>query len=195
MDVLALKGWTARGLRGCGTAALLLTHLVSVSQARTREPFAARAGLDAAQASAKIWAEDAALVYVENDESVAAPGLSERWGYLFFSPASQRCRAYSIRDGKVIEAEDLSMDFVAPPVSANWVDSGVALAAAEEQVGSAFREKHAGVLSTMLLARGVFADAAPDQTHWLLIYTSPDAPSLFVVVDATEGKVRRTWRG
>jgi hypothetical protein len=28
-----------------------------------------------------------------------------------------------------------------------------------------------------------------------LIYTSPQAPTLFVVVDAVTGKVKRTWRG
>ena len=47
----------------------------------------------------------------------------------------------------------------------------------------------------MLLLRGAFEDGNPDQTTWTLIYTSPTAPSLFVVVDAVQGKVRRTWRG
>ena len=47
----------------------------------------------------------------------------------------------------------------------------------------------------MLLSRGAFRDDDPDETTWTLIYTSPDAPSLFVVVDAAGGKVRRTWRG
>jgi hypothetical protein len=47
----------------------------------------------------------------------------------------------------------------------------------------------------MLLMRGAFQDKDPDQTTWTLIYTSPSAPSLFVVVDATAAKVRRTWRG
>lgn len=195
MDVHTRKGWTARGRRGCGMAAMLLILAVTPVSAREREPFAARAGLDMAQSAAKVWAEDAVLVYLENDESVVGSGRSERWGYLFFSPATQRSRAYSIREGRVIEAEDLTMDFVAPPVSGNWIDSEAALAAADEKVGREFREKHAGVVGTMLLARGVFADGSPDQTNWVLVYTSPGGPSLFVVVDATEGKVRRTWRG
>jgi len=195
MDIHALKGWAARAARGCGMTAVLLALTVSLTAARERAPFAARTGLDVAQASAKVWAEDAVLVYVENDESVRADGAAERWGYLFFSPATQRSRAYSVREGRVLEAEDLSMDFVAPPVAASWIDSGVALAAAEEKVGREFREKHAGVVGTMLLARGVFSDGSPDQTNWVLVYTSAGNPSLFVVVDATEGKVRRTWRG
>jgi len=175
--------------------AILLVLAISPVSARDLAAFAARSGLDVAHAAAKVWAEDAVLVYVENDESVVGSGRSVRWGYLFFSPASQRSRAYSIREGRVIEAEDLSMDFVAPPVSAHWIDSESALAAADEKVGREFREKHGGVIGTMLLARGVFSDGSPDQTNWVLIYTSPGNPSLFVVVDATEGKVRRTWRG
>jgi len=47
----------------------------------------------------------------------------------------------------------------------------------------------------MLLMRGAFDDTSPDRTSWTLVYTAPHAPSLFVVVDAAEGKVRRTWRG
>jgi hypothetical protein len=47
----------------------------------------------------------------------------------------------------------------------------------------------------MLLMRGAFDAENPNRTTWLLVYTTPDAPSLFVVVDAADGKVRRTWRG
>jgi hypothetical protein len=47
----------------------------------------------------------------------------------------------------------------------------------------------------MLLLRGAFDDADPDATTWTLVFTAPNAPSLFVMVDAADGKVRRTWRG
>ena len=107
MDVHARKGWTARLTRGCSLAVSLLVLMSWPASARDREPFAARAGLDMAQSAAKVWAEDAVLVYVENDESVVGTGRAERWGYLFFSPASQRSRAYSIREGRVIEAEEI----------------------------------------------------------------------------------------
>jgi hypothetical protein len=75
------------------------------------------------------------------------------------------------------------------------MDSGAALEAADRQVGNTFRKKHDGHLSAMLLMRGAFQDADPNPTTWTLIYTAPHVPSLFVMVDASAGKVRRTWRG
>lgn len=195
MDAQALKGWSARAAwRGCLALALLCATVRSAA-AREHTPFAAAVGVETATSAARIWAEDAVLVYVENDEPVTAQGAAERWSYLFFSPASQKSRSYSVRDGRVLQAEDLAMDFVAPAVSGIWIDSGAALAVAEEKVGREFREKHSGALGTMLLARGAFQDNAPDQTTWVLVYTSEGQPSLFVVVDAIEGKVRRTWKG
>jgi hypothetical protein len=47
----------------------------------------------------------------------------------------------------------------------------------------------------MLLMRGAFSEKDPDVTTWTFVYSAPGAPSLFVVVDATDGKVQRTWRG
>jgi len=160
-----------------------------------KPPFEARAGLDLAAAAARSWAPDAYLVYLENDEDLNAAGAAERWGYLFFSPSLDRSRGYSVRDGKIAAAEDLPMKFEAPPVSAGWIDSGAALALAEQKAGLDFRREHGGALATMLLMRGAFHGGDPDETTWTLIYHSPDAPSLFVVIDAAAGKVRRTWRG
>ena len=47
----------------------------------------------------------------------------------------------------------------------------------------------------MFLMRGPFQDGDPDETTWTFVYASANAPSLFVVVDAAQGKVRRTSRG
>lgn len=158
-------------------------------------PIEARAGVADAAAGAAIWASDAFLVYVENDEALEPSGATPRWGYLYYSPSLQKARAYSVRDGKILVAEDLEMTFTAPPVTTGWLDSGAALQLADAEAGTAFCRDHAGQVSTMLLTRGAFQDGDPDQTTWTIIYTAPDAPSLFVVVDATAGKVRRTWRG
>jgi hypothetical protein len=75
------------------------------------------------------------------------------------------------------------------------IDSHAALEVADKSVGFEFCKKQGGRLSTMLLMRGAFQDEHPDQTTWTVIYTAPHAPALFVMVDATAGKVRRTWRG
>jgi hypothetical protein len=79
-------------------------------------------------------------------------------------------------------------------VAAGWIDSGAAIAVAEHEAGRTF-QKNGGRLSSMLLMRGAFDESDPDRTTWTLVYTSPNAPSLYVVIDAAEGKVRRTWRG
>ncbi len=181
---------TSRLLGAC-TALLLACS----SHAGTPAAFAARQGLELATTAAQAWAADAALVYIENDETLADGANCERWGYLFYSPSLERSRVWSVRDGHIAVAENLDMRFDAPPVSAEWIDSGQALASAEAGGGGAFRKEFGGRLVTMLLMRGAFSEGDPDVTTWTFVYSAPGAPSLFVVVDATDGKVQRTWRG
>jgi len=176
---------------------LLFLLLIAPSFARAGDPpaFDARTGMELAADAARSWAPDAYLTYVENDDDLDAQGAAFRWGYLFYSPSLDKSRAYSIRDGKIVVAENLDMKFEAPALAAGWIDSDRALAAAEASVGQAFRTKYQGRLTTMLLMRGAFQEGDPDETTWTLVYTSPTAPALFVMVDATGAKVRRTWRG
>lgn len=177
-------------------AAFLLAALCAApSFAGPRPPFRAETGLDLAGAAARAWAEDASLVYLENDEAVDSTGAAERWGYLYYSPSLDQSRGYSVRDGKIVEADLLPMKLDAPPVGAGWIGSAAALAIAEDKAGFAFRSAHQGALSTMLLMRGAFHSDDPDETTWTLIYTAPGQPSLWIVIDAAGGKVRRTWRG
>lgn len=169
--------------------------LAGPATAGDHSPFGARDGLDVAASAARSWAEDATLVYLENDEPVTAAGHATRWGYLYYSPSKAGARAYSVRDGKVVTAEDLVMAFEAPPVPGSWVDSDIALTAADEKAGLDFRTKHGGQAGTMLLMRGVFHADRPDAVTWLVVYRAENVPSLFVVVDAATGKVAKTWRG
>lgn len=179
-------------------AALLTGGLLFVPMRATagdHVPYPARARVEIANVAAQAWAGDASLVYIENDEMLDASGSAVRWGYLFYSPALKTSRAYSVRDDKILVAENLEVKFEAPPLGSPWIDSGAALAAAEAHGGEAFRRDHQGSLKTMLLMRGVFDDKQPDATTWTLIYSAPGTASLFIVVDAADGKVRRTWRG
>jgi len=178
-------------------AGLVFAGLLAASPGAAADapPFAARTGLELASTAAQSWAPDARLVYVENDEAVDAGGTSTRWGYLFYSPSEDRARVWSVRGGRIAAAENLDMRFDAPPVAAGWLDSGRALAAAEQGGGAAFRQSAHAQLQTMLLMRGAFSEGDPDVTTWTVVYSTPGAPSLFVVVDATNGKVQRTWRG
>lgn len=158
-------------------------------------PFAAREGLELASAAAQAWSGDAQLVYVENDEALDDGGRSARWGYLFHSASLDRARVWSVRGGRLVVADDLAMRFDAPPVASGWLDSGAAVSAAESGGGAEYRKAHGGRLVNMLLVRGALSEGEPDATTWTFVYSAAGAPSLFVVVDATTGKVQRTWRG
>ncbi len=187
----APAGAARRGL----ASLLFVAALAWPAAAGDKPPFEARAGLDVAAAAAHAWAPDAYLVYVENDEDLDVRGAAVRWGYLFYAPSLDASRGYSVRDGRIVVAETLPARLEAPPLASDWIDSGAALAIAEKKAGLEFRSDQGGTLATMLLMRGAFHGGDPDETTWTLVYTAPDQPSLFVVVDAAAGKVRRTWRG
>jgi len=157
-------------------------------------PLSARQGLDLARDAARAWQPDAALVCLENDEGLDGDGRSGRWGYLFYSSGEDAARGYSVRNDKIVAADYLSFDFEAPPLSAEWIDSDAALAAADGK-SEDYRKEFGGRATTLLLMRGGFDDKKPDLTTWTVVYTADGAPSLFVVVDASNGKVKRMWRG
>src|SRR2546423_6904538 len=77
-------------------------------------PFEAHGGLHLAREAAGAWSRDAVIVYVENDEVLDAQGASARWSYLFYSPALDKLRFYSVRAGKILVAENLDLKFDAP---------------------------------------------------------------------------------
>ncbi len=187
---------TARRLLAAfAVAGLWITLGQPVAVAGDADAQRARRALSVAEAAANAWAGDAVLVYVENDEDLDADGRSTRWGYLYHSPGRNMSRVYSIHEDDIVVASDLDMAFAAPPVASAWIDSDHALRAAETESGAAFRAESGGALSHMVLVRGVFDLERPDATTWTVVYTAPDAPSLFVVVDATTGRVTRTYRG
>jgi hypothetical protein len=196
MDDLTRRSRNHRPSPGRAVGLALALALSAAPRAQAEPPwFAASEGLELASAAAQAWSADAVLVYLENDEDLDGSGRSTRWGYLFHSPSQERSRAWSVRGGKLVAAENLDMRFDAPPLGAGWLDSGAALAAAEEGGGARFRKDHRGRLVTMLLMRGAFSEGDPDATTWTFVYSSPGATSLYVVVDAGTGKVQRTWRG
>ena len=184
-----------RNIPGTTIATLALLVLAGSAFAGDPAPYAARAGLDLAAEAARIWAADARLIYVENDEPVAADGTAVRWGYLFHSETRGRARSYTIRDGGILEAADLDFELDAPPLDAAWVDSDVALAAAEKKAGRAYCAEHGGRLATMLLIRGAFDERHPDASTWAVVYTADDQPALTIVIDAADAKVVRQWKG
>lgn len=174
---------------------LALGGAIPSADARREAPVApARAALEPAAAAARSWAGDAVLVYLENDEALAASGAAARWSFLWYSPALEASRVYSVRDGRVVVAEAFALKFAAPPLGA-WLDSGEALAAADAHARSELRGATGAHVAHMLLGRGAFQPGQADLTTWTIVYEAEGEPSLFVVVDASSGRVCRTWRG
>ena len=175
---------------------VLLLAVSSTVHAETHQSTLAAASLELVRAAAQSWSTDAELVYVENDENVDAGGKAVRWGYLFHSESKGQSRGYTVRDGKILEACDLEFELQdPPPLSETWIDSDVALAAAESKAGRKYREQQGGTLQTMLLIRGAFYHKKPNLSTWTLLYTSQNAPALWIVISARDGKVLKTWRG
>lgn len=175
---------------------LSLSLLVGATEPRAGEStVGAHAVLSLAAASARAWADDAQLVYVENDEPVGDDGTSARWGLLYWSASKERSRAYSLRENKVQRAEDLDFAFAPPPLATAWIDSHDALRRADEAGGAKYRSEFAGHVRSMVLVRGVLHLDDPERTTWTCVYDAPAQPSLWVVLDAESGKVLRKWKG
>jgi hypothetical protein len=183
--VPALAHWASCGV----IAALLLAHV-----ARANDPPAieARSGLDIASAAAQLVGagRDADLPRERRRARRHRPGTA--LGPLPVLPATtDKARAYSVRNGKILTAENPDMKFVAPAVESGWIDSGAALVAAENWWPGASSAR----------ARGQARHHAPDarrvrrrelnRTTWLLVYTTPDAPSRCSCGRAADGKVAR----
>ena len=180
-------------------ASLLLAALLFGAIAHAEPTVSpARSGLGLAAAAATAWAPDAELVYVENDEPLDASGRSARWGYLFRSATLGRARVWSVRDGRIVTAENLELRFDAPPLPASWLDSDAVLSAfltaAEKATAQVARREGRGQLATMLLMRGAESGSDRDATTWTFVYAASGGAALHVVVDAATGQVKRTWR-
>jgi hypothetical protein len=138
--------------------------------------------------AADAWADDARLVWVENDAPVDAQGRAAAWGFLFFSPEHGGMRSYSVREGVLDVADDHAVTAPAPVLDA-WVDSSDIVRRAWQR---ADEECEAGcALETLLVVRGVFAR----ETTWVAVFQPTSGPRLFVVIDAASGKLIRDWRG
>lgn len=167
-----------------------LVVLALATAAPAQETRTARDALVLATAAADAWADDARLVWIENDAPVSDDGRAASWGYLYYSPEKHAMRSYAVGSERIELAQDHVVSAEAPGVEAEWMDSGEAARRAWEQGGGDFCGEE-GALDKLLLVRGVFASG----TAWIGIYRRGDGPRLYVVVDATSGDLLRRWRG
>lgn len=181
--VAALPRWRRAGSRCLLAAGLWLLGATPAGAAET-----ARTWLGVALHAADTWADDAQLVWVENDASMDANGRADAWGFLFYAPSLHAMRSYSVRDGILVQAQDQPLSVVAPPIEA-WIDSDVATRQAWRRAIDTWGEDVR--LENLLLVRGVFAP----HDAWVAVFARGEGPRLFVVCDAKSGDVLRAWRG
>lgn len=180
----------------CAVSLLAAAALVaSDTVAEELSPISAASVQSLAEEAASAWAADARLLYVENDSDVGDDGRAERWGYLFWSEQRQASRAYSLRDGEIVLAEDPQVDLPSLPVTHQWIDSGRAVSRANDEGGTSYREKRGGHIENVVLVRGVFHEEHPERATWTVVYTAADAPALWVVIDAESGDLVKKWEG
>jgi hypothetical protein len=153
-------------------------------------PGTARASLPRALAAADAWADDARLVWVENDAALDAEGRAAAWGYLFYSPEKHALRSWSVRGDAIVQARDHAISAEAPAVDPDWRDSAEPARIAWEQGGAEFCSAGGG-LQSLVLVRGVFAPASA----WVAVFEAGAGPRLYVVVEARSGDVLKRWRG
>ena len=147
----------------------------------------ARECLEVAAAAADAWADDARLVWVENDAAVDAAGRAAAWGFLYYSPAHGAMRSWSVRGGVITTAEDHAITAPAPAL-VEWVDSS---AVAARVLDRGQQSCTACSLESLLLVHGVFA---PGPT-WVGVFGGNGGPRHYIVCDATSGEIVRDWRG
>jgi hypothetical protein len=150
----------------------------------------ARDGLALAASAADAWADDARLVWVENDTPVDTVGQADAWGYLFYSPGAHALRSWSVRDGEIVRAEDHTVVVDAPAVDGGWQDSARAAGAAWAALEAEPRAAGAA-LENLVLARGIFAS----DTAWVAVFAAGEGPKWFVLLDAESAGVIKRWRG
>jgi hypothetical protein len=149
----------------------------------------ARACLEVAEFAADEWADDARLVWVENDAPVDTQGRSHAWGYLYYSPQRGAMRSYSIREGLLERYEAHATVAEFPGLHSAWSDS-------DEAVREAWKQGEENCnggceLETLLLVRGVFESGSA----WVAVFSNEGGPRLHVVLDAVTLELLRLWRG
>lgn len=170
-----------------GGAVLVVLAGVAVPESRAET---ARDGLALAAAAADAWADDARLVWVENDSSIDAFGQAASWGYLYYSPEKHAMRSWSVDGAEIVEAVDQAVVAEAPAIDSGWKDSAeiaaVAMQKAAEELGVT-----SPVFDSLVLVRGVFAPGSA----WVAVFANGGGPRLFLLFDSRSGDLQRKWRG
>jgi len=165
-----------------------LCAIVVAATTAHAEPTTARAAMPMAVAAADAWADDARLVWVENDAPVDSAGRADAWGYLYYSREKHAMRSWSVRDARIVAAVDHTVSAEAPALDSSWQDSQSIAARAWRERGDA---GPVSTLHSLVLVRGVFAPGAA----WVAVFDEGPGPRLHVLLDAASGDLLKRWRG
>jgi methionine-rich copper-binding protein CopC len=157
-------------------------------------PASARDGFTMALAGALAWATDAQLVAVVSPLGDVSPsGESVTWVYVFYSTTKDSVYQFVIFGGVLVASEPTEAPFTTDPLPPTWVDSRMAVAAAETEAGAAYRQSNPNAFVSAALSRGILS-GDPQRAIWAIIYHSfptidQGIADLGVLVDAETGQV------
>jgi hypothetical protein len=120
--------------------------------------------LPGAQATARAWASDAALVYVENADSLAADGSARAWTFVYSAAERGEARAFTYADSGRVTSVVLPFAFEAAPLEGGWIEPSALVAgfiAADPAARAAAARAEVAVLS-----HGLLPGRAAGATTW-----------------------------
>lgn len=148
-----------------------------------------------AEAAAREWAPDAALVYAESADSLASDGSARAWSFVFWSAEARTSRGFTVRGGGRLDAFDLPFAFDPAPIEAGWQDMTAVLVQADRDPAVA-PIRAAGRPVVAVLSRGLVIGKGEVRSSWLITYpVLGSAPGQEMVFDALRGTllVRRAY--
>jgi hypothetical protein len=183
-------GWIVSAVLAAATAAMAESNTADSGGEPAPGSNTARGGAALAAAAADAWADDARLVWIENEDALDERGRAAAWGYLYYSREKHAMRSWSVREARIDRAADHAVSAEAVALDPEWKDSAEIVERAWQGGGREFCAS-GGTLSHLVLVRGVFAS----ESSWCAVFDNGAGPDLFILLDATSGDVKKRWRG
>jgi len=144
-----------------------------------------------AESLATAWHSDAELRYMlGTDEEMYLAGEAAAWTYFFESSMDDSLYMVLVMLGyPILSGEIIDTLAILDPLPDNWIDSNEAVAVAEDNGGSDFRQNTGSDLIIAGAGRGLYL-LDLQRAVWLFTYsdTTTFGTTLFVYVDAVTGE-------
>ena len=121
--------------------------------------------LPGAHTTAHVWSGEAALVYVENADTLAADGSSRAWTFVYSSP-DRGARAFTFAESGRLTSVALPFVFDSLPIEPGWIEPSALLAAFIVSDNAA--RTAIGTPRTAVLSRGLLPARLGSGTAWYL---------------------------